>query len=110
MERLTRRFINKTNGQNEIEVLPTLNEAIECLAELEDKLESGQLVEIPLKRQEYLYHLFRRKSQYGVISWSKRIITWETYVVNIVKRGDDGLYFSTSDQAEARLKELRGQS
>lgn len=80
--------------------------AINRLAELEDKLESGQLVELSLKKQKFIYHLFKRK-MYGVVSWCKRKITWVTYVGNIVRYGDDGLYFPTLEQAEARLKVLQ---
>ena len=118
MERLTKRDKNgkaipaKTSTSYYVGTIYEVDkvleqERLERLCEYEDKLESGQLVELPLKKQDYLYHIFKQKSKYGVVVWRKRKISWWTYVFNIIIYGDDGLYFQTLAQAEARLKELQ---
>ena len=109
MTRLTQRL---STGKVIIDIMQVAGNnpktvVVERLADLEDRLESGTLVEIPIKRQAYIYHLIKRKSKYGVVNWCKRKIPWTTYVANIAKNGDDGLYFAMSEQAEARLQELR---
>lgn len=78
------------------------------LAELEDKLESGQLLELPFPKQDYAYHIIKGSTKFGKIRWFKRKITWSSLIVGIAYHGNDGLYFQNSEQAEAKLKELKG--
>ena len=82
---------------------------LDRLAELEDKLESGRMLELPFPEQPYAYHIVKSVSKYKKVVWLKRRITWASLIYGIAYRGNDGLYFQTAAQAEVRLKELKEQ-
>lgn len=81
------------------------------LAELEDKIESGAVIELPLSKQDVVFHIVKRmrvntrtKPEHF---YSKRMVSWKGFISIILDKGDDGLWFSTGKEAEARLKELQ---
>lgn len=116
MERLTskdeqgRTKIIHKNCAGYNEICEAYVKVVERLAELEDKLESGQLLELPLPKQDVVFHIVKRMriNTRTKPKWfySKRIVSWKGFVSIILDKGNDGLWFSTSQEAEARLKEL----
>lgn len=130
MERLTRKFVQKINGRNEIDVvLPaerTVQEAVNRLAELEDKIENGTLVELPCKVGDTVYVinyplLKHREYKVKSIAIHKSDIffvltndladrfninnnVWlETVSINTFKQD----WFLAREEAEKRLEELK---
>lgn len=92
-------------------------EAIDRLAELEEKIESGRLVELPCKVGDMVYEFFKnhRPPFIQETTIEKIVITekglrlklarnafYETAISNLGKT-----LFLTREQAEARLKELQ---
>lgn len=76
-------------------------EIIERLAEFEDKLEAGTLVELPCKVGDMVYIVGRK---YRAGSYESFINTGKFRYSDIEKFGDS--VFLTREAAEARLKEL----
>lgn len=73
------------------------------LAELEDKIESGKLVELPCDTVYEIIDIYNPKRAFVI---PKSIIDLKIYEIqNLKKYG----YFTTKSQAEARLKELQGE-
>lgn len=111
-ERLTEREDNAISMSCEID------DIIDRLTELEDKIENGTLVELPCKVGDTVY-----------VAYSVRIAEWEVVSIQIFEnntlfrlghKGTDdynsfwlrelGDYvFLTKDEAEKRLEELRGE-
>ena len=92
----------------------TEQEVIDRLAELEDKLESGQLVELPWKIGEKVYLVRRNRN----LKWVVSRTTVTMYLKHnrlLVKCACDSEWndpqdiFTDKSQAEARLKELQEQ-
>ena len=87
-------------------------EPIERLAELEDKLESGQLVELPFKVGEKVY-LVRRNRNWDLVVSRTKIDMYCFHWRLLVKCSCDSSWhepkniFSDKTQADARLKELQ---
>lgn len=117
MERLTRKFVQKINGRNEIEVvLPaerTVQEAVNRLAELEDEIENGTLVELPaplgseLWTIEYPTHK-KGKETVTVLSVKNATVERVKYPLSLSNLDMVGkYYFLTREEAEKRLEELR---
>ena len=80
-------------------------EAIDRLAELEDKLENGLLKELPCGVGTTVYCIagcfkgfFRRKFVYDIVEYPFEIGMVDTYQID---------WFLTEGEAEARLKELQ---
>lgn len=86
---------------------------IDRLAQLEDKIENGTLIELPCKVGEWVY---------GCTKQISRVIHGVVYKITVDKKGvyyttyeNDGLQeywlddvYKTQEEAEAKLKELRG--
>lgn len=93
-------------------------EAIDRLAELEDKIENGTLVELPCKVDDTVYFIEERVD---LKTWKRyfEIQEYTCWDITIDENGTcihDGIRyyfgeraFTTKAQAEARLKELQGE-
>lgn len=94
---------------------------VDRLAELEDKLESGRLVELPCRAGDTIYHIWRRVASIQLNEFVIRSIDISEYGITLICRSTDewdyGKYhISPSDEdvffdkskAEERLKELKG--
>lgn len=97
MERLTKR--NEfgeacISGKDNCEVRHKTMAMVERLAELEDKLESGQLIEFP-----------RITETVKGIEWAVEYLNTSNYGSGIAK-----IHCGTKTQAEAKLKQLRGET
>ncbi len=99
MKRLTKRFENgrailKVKAYDGDAIAKAREKATQRLAELEDKLESGQLLELPCVREV---------KDYKGIKYQICFIRDNTYNIGSID------YYETRDkaQAEARLKELQ---
>ena len=102
------------------EVHPNFRLLYNCLAELEDKIENGTLIELSCKVGDKVYVLDSDKDDfvtiseeivkdYNIDSNSFSIIVQErnyTYFLSGNSLGDD--WFLTKAEAEERLKELNG--
>ncbi len=122
MERLTKYNCDGSVDYNDDY---TLKEVIACLAELEDKLESGQLVELPCKVGDKLYVIEKlinsgewvlcndfANEEYIVtniyLNINKPPKFQITHLYGTAKLEDFGdTIFLTREAAEAKLKELR---
>lgn len=98
--------------------------ALNRLAELEDKIENGTLVEIPCKEGTTIYHLYKAGNvitedkvfRYHFDICTKPCVSFENHFwYGTNKRVDTILvehfgkyWFLTKAEAEARLKELQG--
>lgn len=93
--------------KNDMEACQALMEqfkkACNKVAELEDKLEEGTLVELPCKVGDTVYIVGRK---YRAGSYESFINTGKFRYSDIEKFGDT--VFLTREAAEARLKELEG--
>jgi hypothetical protein len=89
--------------------------ALKRLAELEDKIEQGILIELPCKVGDTVY-VIRKKAlkghweehRYIVDEWGKLAVYEKEFnlvLFSVSKIGED--YFLTKAEAEAKLKELR---
>lgn len=122
MERLTRKFVQKINGRNEIEVvLPaerTVQEAVNRLAELEDKIENGTLVELPCKVGTTIFwadNYFPESAEVEEIKLTGFGYNWAHKTVFMLDEDGAEIYqynfgkeaFFTREEAEKRLEELR---
>ncbi len=106
------RLTEKTES-GEIRQLTTRANVLCRLAELEDKLESGQALELPFNVGEKVYLVRRNRNLKWVVSRTKVTM----YLIHnrlLVKCACDSEWhepqdmFATKEQAEARLKELKG--
>lgn len=94
------------------------------LAELEDKIENGTLIELPCKVGDTVYHLSSGKIDEEVVAKINYIITNSTislhnsYICTIDYGKEDNFYrlsklgksvFLTKAEAEAKLRELKGE-
>ena len=105
-------------GTHNGEVIEKLN----CLAELEDKLKNGTLIELPCKVGDAVYRIGKainvEKQRYELYVQDYTIIKIEIYEEEIlfVDNSDNEIYivdfdkavFLTKAEAEKKLKELRG--
>lgn len=117
MERLTKKFVQKINGRNEIEVvLPaerTVQEAVNRLAELEDKIENGTLVELPAPLGSELWYIALPKGKIGrdivtVLDYNRATVKKNCYPLSLSNVEMVGKhYYLTREEAEKRLEELR---
>ena len=100
----------------------TIQDLIDRLYELEDKIEEGTLVELPCKVGEMMYEVvdgipiqewkiesicFDRAYPKGVI-WAERtrdLAHWKFYIEDCGTK-----WFSTKAEAEKRLKEIRNET
>lgn len=121
---------NKTNFDNVYEAYNTLNkeyaQLLDRLAELEDKIEAGTLVELPCKVGDTVW-LVKYLTCDGTLpvkvfdEWTIKSIVLTKYgmVFSGTHEGTDDFrlfdedeykvnWFTNREQAEARLKELRG--
>lgn len=115
-ERLTK--VNKQNGYVSIDGAG-YNKCLERLAELEDKIESGKMIELPCKVGERIYYIDEYIAEFD------KVEEYTVEKIEIVKDqiriwfGDNIGYalaenfgkevFTDKSQAEARLKELQGE-
>ena len=76
--------------------------AIQRLAELEDKIEQGTLIEIPT--QEFVFHISKSKNGNYVV---REISKYYYMSVYACCGGIMGKWFSTREEAKKRLKELQ---
>ena len=101
------------------------NEVLQRLAELEDKIENGTLIKLPCKVGDTVYHLsdkkiceeFVKQIKYSIYNGeidllNSHIMTDDNYskdynFYRISKLGKS--VFLTKAEAEARLKELKGE-
>lgn len=101
-----KRLTYRANGITYSRAL-TQEQLLHRLAELEDKLESGQLVELKYKKGDYVFF----------ISWLSgnvcegTVLDWQEDGGYCIVGGDDMISayecFPTKEAAEARLKELQ---
>ena len=119
-ERLTERVYGETYSVNQRIYYNEVADIVERLAELEDKIENGTLIELPCKIDDKLYLVY---SPFGEIDeWE--ITDIQIGAVNTIfrlghKGTDDysavldkelGEYaFLTREEAEKKLKELKGE-
>lgn len=120
MERLTKKFVQKINGRNEIQVvLPTatVQEAVNRLAELEDELENGTLLKAPCKVGDEMWILNDPYFVGDIFAMKVEAIeirSDEVYLCGYHKEASEYLEarisfaFKTKEEAEKRLEELRG--
>jgi hypothetical protein len=80
-----------------------LQVAIDRLAELEDKIEQGTMIEIPT--QEFVFHISKSKNGNYVV---RKISKYYYMSVYACADGIMNKWFSTREEAEKRLKELQG--
>jgi hypothetical protein len=99
----------------EEECVACIDEEQERLAELEDKIEQGILIELPCKVGDTVY-VIRKKAlkghweehRYIVDEWGKLAVYEKEFnlvLFSVSKIGED--YFLTKAEAEAKLKELK---
>ena len=112
-ERLTKKVEGKqaefilTKGENPIE---KFKNALNRLAELEDKIEQGTLIELPCKVGDTVYVIIKAENGYALlkdicdgfmIKDGEVYIGLQTYNVGANK------YYFTREESEKRLKELQ---
>ena len=124
-KRLTERYIDE-QGTNCVRKLAWDGEILHRLAELEDKIENGTLIELPCKVGDKVYHLSCKTISEEIVSQIKyTICNGEIDLSNSHIMTDD-LYdkdynfyrvsklgkslFLTKVEAEAKLKELQQKS
>lgn len=108
-ERLTKRFRN-SQMQQDVELMTTVSNGVFRLAELEDKIENGTLIELPCKVGDTVYTI-------DINNQGKRFIN-EVKISEIVIFGN-GIYYNdnlgvwifeiytTKAEAEKKLQELQ---
>jgi hypothetical protein len=94
-----------------------LQNAIDRLAELEDKIEQGTLIELPVKLTEKAYVIFGRNEKYikEVCVIMDEIGTVDKWARVVCYEGERKLWedfhtkelYATREEAEKRLKELQ---
>lgn len=87
-----------------------LQTAIDKLAELEDKIENGTLIEVPCKVGDTVYFIVKRRHKIGFepyIFIKKTKLTF--YNLKKVLDGFNYTVFLTKAEAEKKLKELKGE-
>lgn len=123
-KRLTERYIDK-QGTNCVRGLAWDGEILHRLAELEDKIDNGTLVELPCKVGDMVYIPYKFRNKNGVLETiieeirigEKHILFWAKplYTNNSVRvkylgwkkyKDFNKTWFLTKAEAEARLKEL----
>ena len=115
-ERITERTNDGVNDVIKVRIYKALDEIIERLAYLEDKIEDGTLVELPCKIGDKLYYVNKYTRGPRLETYDIRAIGIEgnePYVRLFTDK--DWLFFGGSDEdvffnreaAEARLKELK---
>lgn len=126
-ERLTARVENKVIFAGDLLNTPNYEKAIiDRLAELEDKIESGKLVELPCKVGDPIYYTkyfcdykgCSQKEQWAccgckeMIEREKRkekfVIVEKKFALSDLPLVEEK-YFTTKEAAEAKLAELRGE-
>lgn len=98
-----------------------LQNAIDRLAEIEDKIENGTLIELPCKVGDMMYEVieglpiqewkveticFDRAHPKGVI-WAERtsaLVRWKFWIEDCGTK-----WFATKSEAEAKVRELKGE-
>ena len=112
-ERLTNSSLAKS--LNDIEYKNIGDKFYIRLAELEDKIEAGTLIELPCKVGDILYESTGYEiREWEVISFNiEKEITINVrnlgFVANVAIKNFDKYFCKTKSEAEARLKELRGE-
>lgn len=117
MKRFTERrgdSVRYTEGRYEITCYPKDNNLSDIdkmavrLCELEDKIESEQLVELPIPLQKTYFHLYQKGTKYEKKVWVIRKVSLSTLAYALLSGYKDWTdIFLTRAQAEARLKELK---
>lgn len=105
LQRLTEREENGT-----VSISCELTEVIQRLAELEDKIEDGTLIELPCKVGDKFYEVFECTQEYYEYECCGfSVVDGRVEVINEVdsRYYADEVFFS-KEEAEARLAELRG--
>lgn len=114
-KRLTRRFRNLA-GEKDIELLGTIRESAERLAELEDKIEQKKMLELPFLVGQDAFIIEDNEIVMGVVNgiwWQDEFLIEvrygkDKYGWRYAQRLKDGI-FSTKAEAEAKLKELQNE-
>lgn len=104
-KRLTKREENGT-----VSISCELTEVIQRLAELEEKIEEGTLIELPCKVGDKFYEVFECTQEYYEYECCGfSVVDGRVEVINEVdsRYYADEVFFS-KEEAEARLAELRG--
>ncbi len=98
-ERLTVRTVH-----GEVQQLTTRADILERLAELEDKIESGEMLKLPCKEGTEVYLIEK-----DFDGW-KHYLEWNKVPFSLEMLAQWGNYvFATEEEAEARLKEIQGE-
>ncbi len=114
-KRLTKRFRN-SQMQADVELMETVQEGIYRLAELEDKIENGTLIELPCKVGDKVYRLcgtpkrryIKEKTCQGICFNNFGIEIHTDGAVDVITKQNKNI-FLTKAEAEAKLKELKGE-
>lgn len=115
-KRLTASYYKDRNYYNEMDNID-VDEMYDRLAELEDKIEQGLLLELPCKVGDTVYRVVSRCSDINRCddidqyicrrTCCDAFIRKEKFAIHILNRiGSD--FFVTKEEAEAKLAELRG--
>lgn len=108
MERLTK--VNRQNGYVSIDGVE-YNECLKRLAEIEDKLESGQALELPFNVGDKVY-LVRRNRNFKWVVSRTQVTMYLKHSRLLVKCACDSEWheledvFADKKQADARLQEI----
>lgn len=81
----------------------TISDVIDKLADYEDLEEQGRLIKLPC--EDVYYIVDKNNPRFAMVN-CKSITDLTLYEINEIDIG--GIYFSTEELAEAKLKELRG--
>lgn len=65
---------------------------------------SGHVLELPLGRDDDIYHVIRRKSKYGKVFWTARKVSYAGMAYSVALNGDDCLWCNGPDEAKACCK------
>ena len=106
--------LNCSRYESECSPKDCIDEAFNRLAELEDKIEAGTLVKLPCKVGDIVYYIWLNESVSSstieVIKIRENTITFDTASgITYLLEHLGQTVFLTKEEAEAKLKEVRGE-
>lgn len=79
----------------------------ERLRAIEDDVAAGKILILPFGVQDEIWHAFERSTQTGERSAAARRTSYVSMVTFIAAHGDDGNFFGSKREAEARVAEMK---
>lgn len=73
---------------------------------LED-VAAGKVLILPLGRNDEIWHTIVRLTKFGEMSTAVRRSSYESMAMYIAAHGDDGNFFGSKEEADARAEEIK---